>query len=201
MGYLPQNVIVATFTVKASREMKERIGGLIGNGLERKLILGTFHSISRRYLVRYGHMIGLTKGFGIADSSDSAAIIKRIIKRQQIGLDASSARSRISNIKAQGLTLDDYCLRNEKQRKTIAVSETEFVTVFREYQDALHQANLLDYDDLLLRCVELLKRYPDVVTNVEAVLVDEFQDTNLVQFHLVRGFTKWGGRVTVVGDP
>jgi DNA helicase II / ATP-dependent DNA helicase PcrA len=72
----PWNVIVATFTVKAAAEMKERIGKLIGDGLEGKLILGTFHSISRRYLVRYGHLIGLKKGFGIADTADSTAILK-----------------------------------------------------------------------------------------------------------------------------
>lgn len=191
---------MATFTVKAAREMKERIGKLVGNGLERKLILGTFHSIARRYLVRYGHLIGLKKGFGIADSGDSLAIIKRVIKRNQVGVDAASARSRISHIKAQGLSYDDYIARNEKATKK-EVAAQEFVIVYREYQEGLEQANLLDYDDLLLRCVELLRAYPEVTKNVEAVLVDEFQDTNLVQFDLMRGFAKWEKRVTIVGDP
>ena len=72
----PWNVIVATFTVKAAREMKERIGRMVGQGIEAKIILGTFHSIARRYLVRYGHLIGLPKAFGIADTADSNAIIK-----------------------------------------------------------------------------------------------------------------------------
>ena len=199
-GYNPSDVIVATFTVKAAREMKERIGKLIGNGLERKLILGTFHSIARRYLVRYGHLIGLKKGFGIADGNDSLAIIKRVIKRNQATIDASSARSRISHIKAQGLSFDDYVLKNEKTTKK-DVGAREFVVVYREYQEGLEQANLLDYDDLLLRCVDLLKAHPEVMKNVEVVLVDEFQDTNLVQFDLMRGFAKWRKRVTIVGDP
>ena len=75
-GYRPQDVICCTFTIKASREMRERISRLIGDRLESKLILGTFHSICRRYLVAYGHLIGLREGFGIADSNGSLAIIK-----------------------------------------------------------------------------------------------------------------------------
>jgi DNA helicase-2/ATP-dependent DNA helicase PcrA len=75
-GFHPQDVICCTFTIKASREMRERLARLIGDKLEARLILGTFHSICRRYLVAYGHLIGLKKGFGIADSNDSLAIIK-----------------------------------------------------------------------------------------------------------------------------
>ena len=75
-GYKPWNVICCTFTIKAAREMRERLASLIGEELESRLILGTFHSICRRYLVKYGHLIGVKKGFGIADSSDSLAIIK-----------------------------------------------------------------------------------------------------------------------------
>lgn len=75
-GFRPQDVICCTFTIKASREMRERIAKLLGEELESKLILGTFHSICRRYLVAYGHLIGLEKDFGIADANDSLAIIK-----------------------------------------------------------------------------------------------------------------------------
>ena len=75
-GFAPWNIIVCTFTVKAAREMKERIGNLIGGGLESRLVLGTFHSVARRYLVRYGHLVGVKKGFGIADTSDNLSTIK-----------------------------------------------------------------------------------------------------------------------------
>lgn len=74
--YRPQDVICCTFTIKASREMRERLARLVGGEVERKLLLGTFHSICRRYLARYGYLIGVQKGFGIADSSDTMAIIK-----------------------------------------------------------------------------------------------------------------------------
>lgn len=195
-GLQPWNVIVATFTVKAAREMKERIGKLIGNGMEAQLILGTFHSIARRYLVRYGHLIDIPKDFGIADSSDSLAIIKRIVKRHNLTIDAAAARSRISGRKAKGA---DYSPSQRSKPKSLEAQE--FETCYVEYEDALKRSNLLDYDDLLLRCVELLRSHPSCVSNVEAVLIDEFQDTNLVQFDLMRLFAAHRKRVTIVGDP
>ncbi|KAH0561968.1 hypothetical protein GP486_003331 [Trichoglossum hirsutum] len=194
----PWNVIVATFTVKAAREMKERIGRLIGDGLEAKLVLGTFHSIARRYLVRYGHLIGIDRGFGIADSADSLGIIKRIIKRRKLNIDPGVARSRISNAKAQGMGHSEYLAQTSGKKN---VDTQEFAIVYEEYEDALAKSNLLDYDNLLLRCVELLRQHPSCVSNVEAVLVDEFQDTNIVQFDLMRLFSAYRKRVTIVGDP
>lgn len=190
-------MIVATFTVKAAREMKERIGKLIGNGMESKLILGTFHSIARRYLARYGHLIGIKKDFGIADSGDSAAIIKRIVKRNGYVIDPKVARSRISGCKARGAGYNDSTKASTKK----SVDAQEFEKVYEEYQEALDRSNLLDYDDLLLRCVELLRTHPSCVSNVEAVLIDEFQDTNIVQFDLMRLFAAARKRITIVGDP
>lgn len=75
-GYIPENVICCTFTIKASREMRSRLKSLIGEALESRLLLGTFHSVCRRYLANYGYLIGIPKGFGIADSNDSLAILK-----------------------------------------------------------------------------------------------------------------------------
>ncbi|CZR61093.1 probable ATP-dependent DNA helicase [Phialocephala subalpina] len=198
-GLQPWNVIVATFTVKAAREMKERIGRLIGNGMESKLILGTFHSIARRYLARYGHLIDIKKDFGIADSADSLAIIKRILKRNNFIIDAKVAKSRISGQKARGA---GYKV-DENGSKSVAksVEAHEFETCYMEYEEALRRSNLLDYDDLLLRCVDLLRRHPSCVSNVEAVLIDEFQDTNIVQFDLMCLFASHRKRVTIVGDP
>lgn len=195
-GLQPWNVIVATFTVKAAREMKERIGKLIGNGMESKLVLGTFHSIARRYLARYGHLIGI-KDFGIADSADSIAIIKRIVKRNEFMIDPKVARSRISGCKARGVGYAD----SEKKPVTKSVEAQEFEKVYIEYEEALRRSNMLDYDDLLLRCVELLRKHPSCVSNIEAVLIDEFQDTNIVQFDLMRLFAAERKRITIVGDP
>ncbi|TVY33962.1 ATP-dependent DNA helicase [Lachnellula occidentalis] len=195
-GLQPWNIIVATFTVKAAREMKERIGKLLGNGLESKLILGTFHSISRRYLARYGHLIGIKKDFGIADTADSLAIIKRICKRHHFNIDPKVARSRISGRKARAEKKHE---ENKSGAKTVDAQEFELCCA--EYEAALQRSNLLDYDDLLLRCVDLLLNHPSCVSNVEAVLIDEFQDTNIVQFDLMRLFAAERKRITIVGDP
>jgi DNA helicase-2/ATP-dependent DNA helicase PcrA len=196
-GLQPWNIIIATFTVKAAREMKDRIGRLIGNGLESKLILGTFHSIARRYLARYGHLIDIKKDFGIADSADSLAIIKRICKRNKFQIDPKAARGRISGCKARGRV--DEPEKSKSGAKTVEAQEFELC--YAAYETALKVSNLLDYDDLLLRCVDLLRNHPSCVSNVEAVLIDEFQDTNLVQFDLMRLFAAEKKRITIVGDP
>ncbi|KAF6840954.1 ATP-dependent DNA helicase srs2 [Colletotrichum plurivorum] len=146
-GYAPQDVVVATFTVKAAREMKERIGRALGGGREKKIVLGTFHSIARRYLAAYGRRIGL-------DGS---------------GRDPPESR--------------------------------DLETCYREYQSHLERSNLLDYDDLLTRCVELLQKHPSCVANVQAVLIDEYQDTNGIQYELMRLFAQARERITIVGDP
>lgn len=192
----PQNVICCTFTIKASREMRERLRGLVGSELEAKLVLGTFHSICRRYLVAYGHLIGVPKGFGIADSSDSQSIIKRIIKRLNLSIEPKAARAKISSHKAKGKRLEDLAKTPQKQ-----VDKQEFITVFHEYEAALATSKLLDYDDLLLRCVDLLRAFPGCVSNVEALLIDEFQDTNVVQFELMKLLASAAKRITIVGDP
>ncbi|KAL8668267.1 MAG: hypothetical protein Q9168_007105, partial [Polycauliona sp. 1 TL-2023] len=196
--YKPWNILCLTFTIKSSREMKERLGRLIGNGMEAKLVLGTFHSVCRRYLVSYGHLIGIRKGFGIADSSDSLSILKRILKRLSFTLDPKVAQSRISSCKSKGVNATKLSEEASKKKK---VDQQEFAQVFEAYEDQLEQGNLLDYDDLLLRCCDLLRQHPLCVSNVEAVLIDEFQDTNVVQFDLMRLFAAQRKRVTTVGDP
>ncbi|MCJ1412188.1 hypothetical protein MMC19_006280 [Ptychographa xylographoides] len=196
--YKPWNTLCLTFTIKSAKEMKERICKLIGNALGSKLVLGTFHSVCRRYLVSYGYLIGIRKGFGIADSSDSLAIITRIIKRLKLSIDPKSARSRISSSKARIVGYEELSLDTAKKK---SVDQQEFVAVFEAYESHLATSNLLDYDDLLLRCVDLLRDHPACVSNIEVVLIDEFQDTNLVQFELMRLFAAKHSRITTVGDP
>ncbi|EEA22876.1 ATP-dependent DNA helicase srs2 [Talaromyces marneffei ATCC 18224] len=196
-AFRPQDVICCTFTIKASREMRERLTHLIGDQVVSKLVLGTFHSICRRYLVAYGHLIGLKKGFGIADSNDGLAIIKRIVKRLNLNIQPNPARSRISSQKAQGISWQDLI----DARHPKSVDQQEFVQVYREYEAALASSNLLDYDDLLLRCVDLLRQHPHCVSNVQTVLVDEFQDTNVIQYELMNLFAAQNKRITIVGDP
>lgn len=200
MGYQPQDVIVATFTVKAAREMQERIGKALGDGREKRMVLGTFHSIARRYLAAYGKHIGLDQKFAIADDGDSRAIINRICKRLQLGIDPVQARAWISKRKATGKEWKPTPLRRKRSGEA-AEGAKSFELCYREYQDHLQRSNLLDYDDLLTRCVELLQAHPACVYNVDAVLIDEYQDTNGIQYELMRLLAQKRNRITIVGDP
>ena len=195
-GYQPWNIVVATFTVKASREMKERISKALGEEAARKIVLGTFHSIARRYLAVYGEKIGLSKKFVITDDGDSRAIIKRICERLRIPLDPHGVKEWISKRKVRG-PWDEPANPGEKKKP----DSPEHLKVFAEYKDHLERHNLLDYDDLLVKGVELLRRFPSCVKNVEAVLIDEYQDTNGIQYELMKLFASAKNRITVVGDP
>ncbi|KAF2794776.1 ATP-depentend DNA helicase-like protein [Melanomma pulvis-pyrius CBS 109.77] len=191
----PWNIIVCTFTLKAAREMKERIRNIVGDGIVNKLILGTFHSVARRFLVRYGQEIGIPKNFGIADTTDSKAMIKRIITRHQYTVDPSQARSRISGLKAKGTTAEQFAATSKM------ADQHEFMCVYSEYEETLRLSNQLDYDDLLLRSVELLRQHPACVSSIQAVLIDEYQDTNNIQYELMTLMARTMQRITIVGDP
>ncbi|TXC05867.1 hypothetical protein FocTR4_00010087 [Fusarium oxysporum f. sp. cubense] len=195
VGYRPADVIVATFTVKAAREMKERIGKALGEECEKKIVLGTFHSIARRYLSIYGNRIGLDSKFGIADDGDSRAIIQRICKRLELGIEPLHARSWISKEKAKGPNAATAPTQKGKKENPA------LRTCYEEYQAQLKRSNLLDYDDLLVKCVELLRDHPACVSNVQTVLIDEYQDTNGIQYELMKLFAQARQRITIVGDP
>ncbi|KAK3492910.1 P-loop containing nucleoside triphosphate hydrolase protein [Neurospora hispaniola] len=201
VGYQPQDVVVATFTVKAAREMKERIGKALGNGRENKIILGTFHSIARRYLAAYGRHIGLSEKFSIADDNDSRSIITRICKRLQLGLDPPMAKAWISKKKAKGMEPSPSSLPLPPKKQPIQQGQRDLEVCYTEYQTHLERSNLLDYDDLLVRCVELLRKFPSCVSNIQTVLIDEYQDTNGVQYELMRLLAQKHQRITIVGDP
>ena len=194
-GYNPQNIICCTFTIKAAKEMRERLRGLVGCEFEANLVLGTFHSICRRYLVAYGPLIGIRKGFGIADTSDTLSIVKKICKKGSYNIEPKTARSRISSHKAKNKRVE------ELPRSAKNPEHQDFRQIYEEYESSLAMSNLLDYDDLLLRCLDLLQKHPTCASNVEAVLIDEFQDTNVVQFELMKLFASSKQRITIVGDP
>jgi DNA helicase-2/ATP-dependent DNA helicase PcrA len=191
----PWNIVACTFTLKAAREMKERLQPVLGDKIVSKLILGTFHSVARRFLVRYGQEIGISKNFGIADSSDSKAIVKRIITRHQYIVDANQARSRISKLKAKGTSAEQFAANSKK------ADQHEFSCVYTEYEETLRLSNQLDYDDLLVRCVDLLRKHPACASSIQAVLIDEYQDTNNIQYEMMTLLARSMNRITIVGDP
>jgi DNA helicase-2/ATP-dependent DNA helicase PcrA len=119
---------------------------------------------------------------------------QRTIKRLKSSIEVKAAQSRISRHKAHGLSPDALADRAKAE-------ELELVDIYREYESALAASNLLDYDDLLLRCGDLLREHPQCVSNVQAVLVDEFQDTNIIQYELMNLFASKNRRITIVGDP
>lgn len=125
---------------------------------------------------------------------------QRILKWFSFSIQANTARSRISYQKAHGVSPDELGARVSAQN-TKLVEQQELVTIYRAYESALATSNLLDYDDLLLRCADLLRQHPECVSNVQAVLVDEFQDTNHIQYELMNLFASRNRRITVVGDP
>ncbi|KAK5172097.1 ATP-dependent DNA helicase srs2 [Saxophila tyrrhenica] len=191
----PWNIITCTFTKKAANEMKERLRSFIGEELAKQIKLGTFHAIAAQYLRQYGQHIGLAKDFGIADTSDSKAIIKRIIKRRDLTSEVPKALGRISANKCKGIESGQFAQTAKN------VDQQEFALIFSEYEAELMASNLLDYDDLLLRCCFLLRTHPQCVSNVQAVLIDEFQDTNTVQYDLMALFAQKRNMITIVGDP
>jgi DNA helicase-2/ATP-dependent DNA helicase PcrA len=200
VGYEPQDIIVATFTVKAAKEMKERVTKILGEERADKIVLGTFHSIARKYIAVYGERIGVPKKFSIADDSDTKAIIKRI--RERLGLnnvDISAAKEWISHRKVRGPQVAKSLSLSQSQNR--AQLDEDMVKIYSEYQDHLERSDLLDYDDLLLKGAELLDRFPQCVRNVQSVLVDEYQDTNHIQFRLMKLFASARQRITIVGDP
>lgn len=126
--------------------------------------------------------------------------LQRILRRLGLNIQPNSARSRISYQKAHGVSPDELSAKT-KSHNTKLVEQQELVQAYHAYETALAASNLLDYDDLLLRCADLLRRHPECVANVQAVFVDEFQDTNHIQYELMNLFASRNRRITVVGDP
>ena len=206
LGLNPWNILALTFTNKAAREMKERIGRLVGMELSRSLNMGTFHSVFSRILRAEAETLGFGSNFTIYDQADSRSLVKSIIKEMQLEdkvYKASSVADRISMAKNHLLFPNQYA-RSSWAQDDINKKHPEISNIYIRYMGRCRQANAMDFDDLLIYTYVLFKNNEDIrikyANRFQYVLVDEYQDTNFAQQAIVLLLTKEHGRVCVVGD-
>ena len=205
-GYQPWNILALTFTNKAAREMKERIGRLVGQERAQRLVMGTFHSVFARILRAEAEKIGFSSNFTIYDQTDSRSLVKNIIKEMQLDdkvYKPNSVADRISMAKNHLLMPHAYetssWAADDVQKKRPQVSN-----IYNRYVERCRQANAMDFDDLLVQTFLLFHQHEDIcqkyTDRFRYVLVDEYQDTNYAQQEIVLQLTQEHGRVCVVGD-
>ncbi len=206
-GMKPWSIMALTFTNKAAREMKERIGKLVGNDLAQHLYMGTFHSIFSRILRAEAEHIGFNNNFTIYDESDSRSQIKAIVK--EMGLDdkkykPAAVHAKISmaknNLMSAAAYESDAAIFEQNKRAQIP----EVGKIFVAYVQRCKQANAMDFDDLLTLTYQLFREHEDIrhkyAARFDYVLVDEYQDTNYVQMSIVMQLCQEKQRVCAVGD-
>ncbi|MBO4453568.1 MAG: UvrD-helicase domain-containing protein [Paludibacteraceae bacterium] len=201
------SVMALTFTNKAAREMRERIYRLVPAEDARYLWMGTFHSICTRLLRPEAERLGYTRDFSIYDTPDSKSLLKTICKER--GLDEkiykpSAVQSRISMLKNMMISPDEYGKNQQLLRQDREARMYELYDVYRLYQIRLKESNAMDFDDLLLKMLFLLRLFPEVREKYQQafryILVDEYQDTNYVQYLLCKELAAPQNNITVVGD-
>ena len=206
-GVKPWSIMALTFTNKAAREMKERIGKLVGQELAQHLYMGTFHSIFSRILRAEAQHIGFTNNFTIYDESDSRSLIKTIVK--EMGLDEkvykpASVHSRISMAKNNLMSAENYARDKDLYQADQRAKMPRVGDIFITYVQRCQQANAMDFDDLLTLTFKLFQEHEDIrkkyADRFDFLLVDEYQDTNHAQMRIVMQLCKEKERVCAVGD-
>ncbi|MBU5427539.1 DNA helicase PcrA [Tissierella pigra] len=200
-GIFPGNILAITFTNKAAAEMKERVARLLSNSVE-NMWMGTFHSICVRILRRDIDKIGYNRSFTIYDRDDQITLIKECIKEKNLNKDnykESSVLAQISKLKDSATDPNEYINHNYKDFYLRNIGE-----LYALYQEKLKQYNALDFDDLIIKTVELLRNNLEVrdyyQRRFKYVFVDEYQDTNKIQYELIKLLSEKHKNICVVGD-
>lgn len=206
-GVKPWSIMALTFTNKAAREMKERIGKLVGQELAQHLYMGTFHSIFSRILRAEAQHIGFTNNFTIYDESDSRSLIKTIVKDLKLDekvYKPASVHSRISMAKNNLMSAENYARDKESYQADQRAKMPRLGEIFITYVQRCQQANAMDFDDLLTLTFKLFQEHEDIrkkyADRFDFLLVDEYQDTNHAQMRIVMQLCKEKERVCAVGD-
>jgi len=200
-GIAPENILAVTFTNKAAKEMRDRVHSLLPNKMDGVPFVSTFHSLGVHIIKENAHLVGLTKHFSILDEHDALVIIKEIMKAHDIDVkqyEPRKIKTIISRAKGDFKSVEDFA-QEEKSRIESLVS-----LIWRDYEKRLREEKSLDFDDLLIKSVHILKKYPEVKkyyqNRFKYVHIDEYQDTNEVQYELSKLLVGESKNICIVGD-